>query len=115
MTNYSKPGIRQRFIDAWNILTGRRRLASADYSSGFGQDLDKCDTCKVHEEYEEYLKNHIKSLESDFRNLLARFLGNPVEPIPDTEIQEIPRRRNFKDIQHELEMKHRVQVKEANG
>jgi len=118
MTNSSKPEIRQRFIDAWNILTGRRIYASDDYSSSSDQGIiNNCPTCAVHEEYETYLKAHIKTLDEANRVLVAKLTDNPVESGPSTEVmQPITARRNFKDIRRELELKHKVQAKEAvNG
>jgi hypothetical protein len=93
-------------------LIGSRHTDRVDYSSvsvGINSQND-CKTCAVHEEYEQYLKNQIKSLEATI-NLLVKPVSNPVEPeiVP----QELPRRRNFKDIQRELVEKHKVQTKET--
>jgi hypothetical protein len=47
------------------------------------------------------------------RVLVAKLTDNPVESGPSTEVmQPITARRNFKDIRRELELKHKVQVKE---
>jgi len=44
---------------------------------------------------------------------VAKLTDNPVESGPSTEVmQPITARRNFKDIRRELELKHKVQVKE---
>jgi hypothetical protein len=44
---------------------------------------------------------------------VAKLTDNPVESGQTTEVmQPIAPRRNFKDIRRELELKHKVQVKE---
>ena len=92
-------------------MTGNRVYDRDDYSKDLGDSSGReCKTCAVHEEYEQYLKNQIKTLEATI-NLLVKPVGNPVEP--ETVPQELPRRRSFKDIQRELVEKHKVQTKET--
>ena len=115
MKNYKQQGIIQRFKDAWNILIGARHLELGVYSkdSGPAPDTNRCYACSVHEEYELYLRHHIESLELRIKQFtyvpdISVPLSDDIEPMkPITS-----GRRSFKDIQRELEVKHKIQTKE---
>ena len=60
----------------------------------------------MHEEYEVYLKSHIDMIEAERKKLLQHILGSAAETVQE-EMKPITPRRNFRDIQRELEMSHK--------